>query len=79
MIHQTILWLYYFFRRFYLFVFRGWGNEGESEGEKHRCVGVEGNIPCGVGNVAQPLTWKIQWGESRHTGPEPMDQFSRGE
>ena len=34
-----------FFLRFYLFIFRGKGREGEREGEKHQCAG-ETSICC---------------------------------
>ena len=34
----------FFFKRFYLFIFREKGREGEREGEKHQCV-VASQVP----------------------------------
>ena len=41
---------YLFFKRFYLFIFRQRGREGEREGEKHQCV-VACHTPS-TGNLA---------------------------
>ena len=40
-----------FLKRFYLFIFRERGREGEREGEKHQCVvdshvGLTGDLSC---------------------------------
>ena len=34
----TVIFIYTFLKRFYLFIFRQRGREGEREGEKHQCV-----------------------------------------
>ena len=36
-----------FFKRFYLFIFRERGREGEREGEKHQCVVASHAPPTG--------------------------------
>ena len=36
-----------FFKRFYLFIFRERGREGEREGEKHQCVVASHVAPTG--------------------------------
>ena len=36
--HLTLISLIGFFLRFYVFIFRERGKEGEREGEKHQCV-----------------------------------------
>ena len=43
-----------FFKRFYLFIFREKGREGEREGEKHQCVvgspvSPTGDLACNPG------------------------------
>ena len=45
---------FYFFKRFYLFIFRQRGREGEREGEKYQCVVVShmlltGDLTCNPG------------------------------
>ena len=42
---------YFIFLRFYVFIFRQKGREGESEGEKHQCV-VSSRAPP-TGDLAQ--------------------------
>ena len=37
----------FFFLRFYLFIFRERGREGEREGEKHQCVVASRTPPTG--------------------------------
>ena len=39
--------LFLFFKRFYLFIFRERGREGEIEGEKHQCVVASHEAPTG--------------------------------
>ena len=58
----TILQVYSFFKRFYLFVFRERGKEGEREGEKQQCV-VASHVPptgvlaCALGNPGMCPDW----------------------
>ena len=40
-----------FFLRFYLFIFREKGKEGERQGEKHQCV-VASRVPVLLGDLA---------------------------
>ena len=39
--------LYSFLKRFYLFIFRERGREGDREGEKHQCVVASPVVPTG--------------------------------
>ena len=60
----------FFFKRFYLFIFRERGREGEKEGEKHQCV-VASHVPptgdlahnpgmCPVGNGPATLWFTVR-------------------
>ena len=52
--------LFFFFKRFYLFSFRERGREGEREGEKHQCVVASCTPPTGdlVGNPGTCPDWE---------------------
>ena len=51
----------YFFLRFYLFIFRERGGEGEREGEKHQCVVASCAPPTGdlAGNPGMCPDWEL--------------------
>ena len=54
---------FYFFKTFYLFIFRERGREGEREGKKHQCVVAShmaptGDLPCNPGMYPD---WKSNW------------------
>ena len=53
------LLLFLFFKRFYLFIFREKGREGEKEGEKHQCVIVSQALPTGY--LAHNLGMDPNW------------------
>ena len=59
-LNQVIMHHFYLriFKRFYLFIFREWGREGERKGEKHQCVRGT-SIGC--------LQYITNWGR----GPQP--------
>ena len=52
-----------FKKRFYLFIFRERGREGEREGEKHQCVVVCCTSPTGdpAGNPGMCPNWESNW------------------
>ena len=47
--------IYFYFKLFYIFIFRERGKEGEREGEKHRC----GRITCLPLACPQLGTWPV--------------------
>ena len=52
-----------FFERFYLFIFREKGKEGEREGEKHKCV-VASHVPSTRDPARNPglcPDWESNW------------------
>ena len=53
----------YFFLRFYLFIFRERGGEGEREGEKHQCVVASHAPPTGDQACNQGMCpdWELNW------------------
>ena len=44
---NSLYTLYVVFKRFYLFIFKERGREGEREGEKHQCVVASRTPPTG--------------------------------
>ena len=53
----------FFSQRFYVFIFRERGEEGEREGEKHQCVVVSHAPPTGdlARNPGMRPDWKSNW------------------
>ena len=53
----------YFVKRFYLFIFRKRGREGEREGEKHQCVVASRTSPTGdlARNPGLGPDWESNW------------------
>ena len=47
--------LFYFFFRFYLFIFRERGREGEREGKKYQCAPPKGDL---AGNPGMGPDWE---------------------
>ena len=68
-----------FFRRFYVFIFREKGGEGEREGEKHQCVvnsrpPATGDLAC---NTSMCPDWELNWqcfGLQAHTQSTELHQ-----
>ena len=55
---------YLFFKRFYLFIVREKGREGEREGEKHQCVVVSCSLPTNGDLARNPSicrAWESNW------------------
>ena len=54
---------YFFFSRFYLFIFRERGKEGERAGEKHQCVAASHMPPSGdlAHNLGICPGWESNW------------------
>ena len=52
-----------FLKRFYLFIFREGGKEGEREGEKHQCVIASHTLPAGdlAHNPGMFPDWELKW------------------
>ena len=52
-----------FFLRFYLFIFRDRGREGEREGEQHHCVVASSTPPTGdlAHNPGMCPDWEANW------------------
>ena len=55
--------VFFFFLRFYLFIFRESGREGEREGEKHQCVVASHAPPSGdlARNPGMCPDWEWTW------------------
>ena len=55
--------MYTYFKRFYLFIFRERGREGEREGEKHQCVVASWAPPTGAlaCNPGMCPDWESNW------------------
>ena len=53
---HTVLNYTFIFLRFYLFIFKEMGREGESEGEKHQCVFASHWPPLGAWPTTQAYT-----------------------
>ena len=55
--------LFLFFKRFYLFIFREGGREGEREVEKHQCVVASRVPPTGdlARNPGMCPDWESNW------------------
>ena len=61
---------YNFFKRFYLFIFRQKGREGEREGEKHQCV-VASHVAPTRDLARNPGTCPDQESNRRPPGSQP--------
>ena len=81
-IHYIWLGSLNFFKRFYLFIFRERGREGDREGEKHQCVVATHMAPTGdlACNPGMCPDWKLN---GRPFGSQsllvPLSYTSRGE
>ena len=73
----------FFFKRFYLFIFRERGKQGEREGEKHQCVVASHTPPTGdpaetqactqTGNpINDPLIGRPLLNPLSHTSQDPL-------
>ena len=65
---RASLWFFFkisfiYLLRFYLFIFRERGREGEREGEKHQCVVASHTPPTGdlVHNPGMCPDWELNW------------------
>ena len=70
-----------FFLRFYLFIFRQRGREGEREGEKHQCVVASHMPPTGdlASNPDMCPDWELNWQPfSSRTGAQSTEPHHPG-
>ena len=62
-VNEKLIFAFYIFFKFYLFVFRERGREGEREGEKHQYVVASHMPPTGnpAGNPGMCPDWESNW------------------
>ena len=80
-VEQKFMWLYIFifFSRFYLFIFRERGREGEREGEKYQCVVASRALGMWPATQACALDWESnQWLFGLHVGTQSTEPHQPG-